>query len=129
MFGHFFSYFSSKLINPYRKCELYQDLSVKNSTKASKQKSYQLALNILEGKKIVKTFFNHKSPEIINHAAKMIGNLLADCFFDYKFTLPAERNDLIFKHLFSCDYKIEEANTLLENVLPINYKSLKKRVF
>ena len=98
-FAHYVGYFSSKIFNPFRKCDLYLDL-IKKSQKHEKKMWRIISLKILRGESCDEEISNASIEEVF-HIGKQIGNLIADLsfysqsdknyFFDIIINLSIER--------------------------------------
>lgn len=138
---HFFSYLSSKIINPYRKCDLYQDfqerISKEKHLEKYKLKALALSIKILDERKIfeerkLKEHLRGVHQRVLHSTAKTLGNFMADVFHDehlMKNTGVLSPYDLIRK--ISKD-PINTTNfyTYLNTILPVEqYTKFKKRDF
>ncbi len=104
----FMGFLVSKIINPMRKCDLYQDLQLSKNNKSN-----QYALKILDQKKLIK--LNQLS--LIHLTAKTVGHLLAHYYFNrFAKDLEQELKNLDFYLYFSKnpqdDYSLLERNIL-----------------
>lgn len=69
-----FAYFFSKIINPHRKCDMYQDLSRKNTDYTVK------AINILEGQKVSQAVTGVKMKDYYE-VALYVGHILGEYLY------------------------------------------------
>ncbi len=85
LYQSLFSYFCSKLLNPFRKCDLYRDVENRinlSHTPSKKKKNLQLALDIISNPDDLSDLITHTSLRGLHSTAKTIGNMLADWIFD-----------------------------------------------
>lgn len=131
------AYFSSKLINPYRKCDMYQDLSISlNSSKTPEKAKTKLKLSIdlLECRSndhiTLKDLLKGVPLNSLYASAKTVGYLLGDLLYENFYKVNSEDFQGILEILYSPEYKEEQFKKLIKTVLPKEtYKDLKKRFF
>lgn len=83
-----FSYFCSKLLNPYRKCDLYTDVVARielPQTSQKKKKNLQLALKIIDHPHKIEKYLAYYSLRGLHSTAKTIGNMLGEWIFENHF--------------------------------------------
>lgn len=94
------AYFSSKLINPYRKCDMYKDyksLIKSRSTKESKKKLYKVGLSLMTQRKNIQDQIKGIRLLGIYNLARMTGHMYGDILFDHFFI----KGDLKFHSLIN----------------------------
>ncbi len=126
------AYFSSKLINPYRKCDLFLDykkLIRSKKTKESKKKLYRIALQILGNKSIDKEMLKGLRLKDIYALARIIGHIFGDHLFAFCYS-KGKGHEKIFKNIFRSDFSEENFEIIKEQILGnIKYKEMSKRMF
>lgn len=125
----FVSYFSSKIINPYRKCDLYPDIKDKLKRKKvtqSKRSGWTLALNLIDHPESFNALLKGKSLKILHTAAKAIGNQLGDILYDQLSTDHKKVLKLLGKYVFEVNYDDEgRFHSFMKDIAPA--KKMKKR--
>ncbi len=92
------AYFCSKLINPYRKCNMFKDYQIQiksRSTKESKKKLYRVGLNLLRKNEEVLSELKGIRLLGIYNLARMQGHMVGDILFDHFFI----KSNLLFNDL------------------------------
>ena len=130
-------YFSSKVINPYRKCNLYQDLLKEAQAKGTdeeRSKDIMLALSIIDLQyskdEFIKSALRGKSRFQLYRSARIIGYLFGDILYDNFYEHDNKNLESLLRVIF--DYPDDEIkfDHFKWTVLPRNkYKSYKKRFF
>lgn len=126
------SYFSSKLINPHRKCDLYLDYKKairSKKTTLKKKELYRFCLKITD-QKSVKNFEIQKIPlKDLHQAARVIGHMYGDILFDHIYSTNKDFNKSL-DNLLASDFDIDNFNAIKESILgDIEYQKLSKRMF
>ncbi|ATH08739.1 hypothetical protein BIY24_12510 [Halobacteriovorax marinus] len=129
-----YAYFCSKIINPYRKCDLYADIFEKSRMKENRDTHYyKLCLELIEYDHIeidINKTLKGLSLDKVYKIAKIIGYMFGDLFFDFHFEKNSKKYLSINEIL--CEKEIEEENyiDLCKALLPKRkYKAYKKRFF
>lgn len=127
------AYFSSKMINPYRKCELYTDLKALSLLKKSQtgtQKEIMLALDIIDFPHNLELHLKSVNLTASFNSSRLVAYFLADIIFD-KFLSKKNNNfNSILDIIFSGYFEKDEFLKLMKIVLPdLSYKKSKKRFF
>ena len=133
LYRHFMAYFASKIINPYRKCDLYLDIQQKLSSPKTenRKKAYlQLSIDILDQNKSLHELFRGHTLKNLSSSAKLVGYLLGEIFYENFFVHDSSKLDLIDKNIMKAYICEKTFNDLRINLLPDDsYKSEKKRFF
>ncbi len=138
LYQNLVAYLSSKIINPYRKCDLYQDFQEKilsSDISNSEKKSLQICLKILEGKNspdinIIKSVFKGLSIEKIHLVGRTLGFFLGDFLYDNFYNKRIDEFEEIKENIFYKEYSFENFIKILNLIFPQEYyKNLKKRFF
>lgn len=125
-----FAFFFSKVINPHRKCEMYQDLMrKKRSTQTSKkmQSIFMTTIEVLNGKDL-KIILRGKNLTHLHEVSKLVGHILGE----YLYLSVFEKSDktVISKMLTNQSLNVKSfkniRKVLLEN---FDYKNHIKRYF
>ncbi len=130
------AYFSSKIINPYRKCNLYKDLIKEmnfHKTHPERKRDIEIALKIIDLKSpsgpFLEKMAKEQGPLQIYRSSKIVGYFLGDVLYD-SFYKKDKSLDPILKEVHEGTYLDEEFNHLKWQILPLNdYQNLKKRFF
>lgn len=129
----FMGYFSSKLINPYRKCDRYQDFlkQLRNSkTKANDKKILRLCLDVMKAKDPLHKIFEKSSSIDSFMVARKLGYLLGDLYFEEAYTKKTKKSKDILKSILNFDFEEKAFNQILEALLPReSYRKTKKNLF
>ncbi|MBL6991062.1 MAG: ChaN family lipoprotein [Bacteriovoracaceae bacterium] len=127
------SYFSSKIINPYRKCDLYQDLHRRYQsqfTKKKKKKNLKLALDIIDRNLPLADLLKGHDIRALHSAAKSIANFMADTLYDDFYQTQRPLFEKLINNVLYGEHDLDDINELLSILLPPNdYKNQKKRFF
>ena len=125
----FLSYLAAKTINPYLKCDHYQDiLRLYQITSNSKKKYLALCLKIFERNDRLCTLLKGHSLSRLYAAAKLIGNCIADEFFNKFMNSP--HFGRLLERIAQNDFTEHELFSLLDLTLPFpDFKNQKKRFF
>jgi hypothetical protein len=131
------AYFSSKVINPYRKCDLYQDLlkeSMAVTTTLQLKKDIILSLAIIDQQlskgESLKEILKNQSNFQIYRSARLVSYFLGDVLFDNFYKDENKKLKPLLKVIFECPDDEIKYDHFKWAVLPLNhYKSLKKRFF
>ncbi len=134
IYQEIFAYFCSKIINPFRKCDQYQDFkkTLKNSNSSSQKNLNYFILDILDwdGSEVFDNTINGKNLLFLYRAAKKIGSYLGDIFYDNIFTKKDPSVAKLLNVLVSPTLTKKEFFELLRTLLPeLEYKNHKKRAF
>lgn len=130
-------YLSSKIINPFLKCDLYQDyLFALQSPKTSKQKKNNLRLikNIIDDceddKLDLKQSLKGKSILIIHYCAEAMGHMIADLLYDRQLKTQNKNALKVIELMTRIDQDERRFNDIMKLLKPrAGFKSLKKRLF
>lgn len=129
----FMGYFSSKIINPYRKCDRYQDFlkCLRNKkTSAYDKKILRLCLRVIDSKTKTTDIFNGVNILDTFLVARKIGYLMADDFFEEIFHRDHQKTQIVLNTLFSFKFCPEEFEKLIHVILPrTSYRKAKKTLF
>jgi hypothetical protein len=134
----FVGYFTSKIINPFRKCDLYIDLQNRLST-ASKieRKTIKATLDIIDSKNFndIDQIFYRKKLNFIHDSTRSAGHFLAEILFNrlknhnHEVTTRFIKKQLFSNRLNTKNF-IEFKNFLLTpKVNNFKYKETQKRFF
>ena len=130
---NFIAYFSSKIINPFRKCDLYGDLisKAKNPKSSAEEiKKLDLTFSILECSPFEESILLDLSLTQLHTSAKIIGYLMADSFYENFFKKSFENYGIVLNEVFSFDFSIKSYLDLKTKLLDEkDFKSQKKRFF
>ena len=131
------AYFSSKVINPYRKCNLYQDLLKEARLEGIdplRKKDIDLALQIIDqqytkGDKL-KEIVKGQPLTKLYRACSMVGYILGDVLYDNFYEEEQKDFHSILAVIFECLNDEIKFNQFKWTILPLNdYKNFKKRFF
>lgn len=129
----FMGYFSSKLINPYRKCDRYQDLlkQLRNSkTKVSDKKILRLCLDVMKAKTPLESIFEKASDLDAFMVARKLGYLLGDIYFEEAYTKKSKGSKEVLKAIMNFDFEEKAFKNILKALLPREtYRTTKKNLF
>lgn len=129
-----FAYFCSKVINPYRKCDLYADIFEKSLMKENADTMYyKKCLKLIEHDQrdirindVLKGLPLNKVYKI----AKIIGYMFGDLLFDFHFEKNSKKYSSIVEILSHNELNEENYTELCKALLPKRrYKTFKKRFF
>ncbi len=127
-------YFCSKIINPYRKCDLYFDLShqiLNVSLKPKYKKNIENSLKILDLENFSK--LSHLLEEFdysdLYSQARMIGHILGDTLYNRFYLKDSQEFQKIQNDLFAPEISTQNYQYLIRNILNHSYKKDKKRFF
>ncbi len=126
-------YLASKIINPYRKCDLYLDL-IKPGQTALTAKNAKLIKKIIDDTHLKNSKLSQhlKSKSLITlyYSASQIGHMFGDLIYDRHLSKKSRMTVEMLKTLFSTDFSEELFHSLLRKVMPEkSYKEYKKRIF
>ncbi|PIK16576.1 ChaN family lipoprotein [Halobacteriovorax sp. JY17] len=129
-----FAYFCSKVINPYRKCDLYADIFEKSKMKENSDSIYlKKCLELIEhDQRDIDINYTLKGMPLDKtyKMAKIIGYMFGDLIFDFHFEKNSKKYQDILNILCSRDITQENFIELSKSVLPKRkYKTYKKRFF
>ncbi|EQC50559.1 ChaN family lipoprotein [Bacteriovorax sp. DB6_IX] len=126
-------YFASKLINPYRKCDMYADYKKQlrqNHIKQSRKNSIKAILALLDNDQPVKENLKGLPLHGIFSSSRKLGHIFADRLFDNYYVKNREEIKEALKIIYSTDFSDESFFRLKEIVLKdFDYKSSRKREF
>ncbi len=133
VYYHLLSYICSKVINPYRKCDLYVEIykrSISSLTNSKKKLNLIRALRVLQREETIRDIFKNQSLRGIHSSAKTVGNFIGDIFYDTFYQTKNPASDQLLANIFKCNHTDKDLRLLLDIVLPINeYKQMRKRLF
>ncbi|WP_372654976.1 ChaN family lipoprotein [Halobacteriovorax sp.] len=134
MYQFCYAYFCSKVINPFRKCDLYADIFEKSKMKQSSDTTYyQKCLELIEYDQraidINKTMKGMPLDKVYK-MAKIIGYMLGDLLFDNHFEKRSKKYQTITNTLCFEEFSQENYIELCKALLPKRrYKTFRKRFF
>jgi uncharacterized iron-regulated protein len=117
-----FAYFFSKIINPHRKCEMYQELLQLENKEA------QIAIAILDDGKKIAPHLKYCSLQVIHQCALYVGHILGEYLY---FKMTKQKTPIHFKAFFqSIEITPKHFHQTKKNLLSeLNYKKHFKRYF
>lgn len=130
-----FGYFCSKIMNPYRKCDLYKDLKNQSEyikLKQNKKHNFMNVIKVLDldtNESIVNCLspFNHND---LYAQARITGHLLGDIIYDQYYKTNHQDFSKIKELLFNNNFRESNFKELLKLVLPDkSYQKNAKRFF
>lgn len=131
-------YFSSKLINPYRKCDMYQnfvDTIESNGPESKERKNAQLFVEILNKKESLEdlnALFENEDSITLFYVGRFLGKFLGEVLYLRIFNEKKllERYEEIKERLFISQATMENFQAFTNLILPgESYKDLRKRSF
>ena len=132
-------FLSSKVINPYRKCDLYGDIliqlkTLKNSPTQDLQKASTLTLfkETIEIKsdQSLKELTHNKKLFVIHEAARKVGFYWGEVIYEEFLMKGSQELTPLMNYLFSGSIEEDEFKRVLRQILPENiYPEHKKRYF
>lgn len=132
-FQSMFSYFASKVINPYRKCDMYCDVEHRikaAQTHPRKRKNLIISLELINTPEEIDNILAKKSLRGIHSSAKTIGNMVADYIFEELFNEKSPKMEKIFSKMFSVNPNFEDFHYFVSEFMQKKkFKKKKKRVF
>ncbi len=132
-FQSLFAYFSSKIINPYRKCDLYCDVVQRHKaaqTHPQKRKNLGLALELIDTPEEIDNLLRGNSLRGMHSSAKTLGNMVADYIFEEFYKKESAKMEKIFPKLFIPSPKFEDFHYFVSEFMQKKkFKKRKKRVF
>jgi hypothetical protein len=134
VFQFCFAYFCSKIINPYRKCDLYADIFEKSRMKSNSDRNYHLkCIELIEHDSreinISESLKGHNLSKIYR-LAKVIGYMFGDILFDQYFEKRSKKLPEILNILCKEEMNQENYLFLCKTLLPKRkYKTFRKRFF
>tara|TARA_Y100001954_G_C15819521_1_gene609226 strand:+ start:2706 stop:4370 length:1665 start_codon:yes stop_codon:yes gene_type:complete len=132
------AYLSSKIINPYRKCNLYQDFKIEiqsNKTSPTEVKLLKICIDILDKKDLLdeaylKITFKGLSIANLFKICKSLGYLMSDFIFEEFFKKNHPHFPEIKNNIFIENYSIESLKKVIKLIFPNKeYIGQKKRFF
>lgn len=128
---------ASKIINPYVKCDLYQDIvSALHSPKTAllKKRNFRVVKAILDETQksttVLDELLRGKSLVTLFYCSQSVGHIFGDRIYDEYFKKRKRPPKNLLNILVSGQYGEEAFSLLLRSLLPKeSYKSLKKRLF
>jgi len=135
LYRHLIAFFSSKIINPFRKCDYYVDIKEKldnlqlNNDK-HKKTYLALTLALLDDCNNVDIYIKKQPLKILSSAAKLTGYLLAEYLFEE--IMPKNKTEfnhilqIILENQSSKQHFVTVVTTILKDV---DYKKQQKRFF
>ncbi len=133
LYQSLFSYFCSKLLNPFRKCDLYRDVQARidlNQTSKKKRRNLQLALAIIDHPHTLTENISHGSLRGLHSTAKTIGNMLGDWIFDELYQRKKQPIDSILPILLGQIYSPDKLSDDLILILSKGkFRQGRKRLF
>jgi hypothetical protein len=131
------AYFSSKIINPYRKCNLYKDIQKEfnsSSTSALRKNILETTLKCIDANEsrdqFVKDIAKGKTLYHLHQASRLIGYFLGDLLYDEFYARKNQKLRQLMKTLLECPFNEKSFDTFKWTILPrADYKNLKKRFF
>ena len=131
------AYFSSKIINPYRKCNLYKDIQrefTNSNTSALRKNVLKTAMECIDANEskdeFVQDIAKGKTLYHLHQASRLIGYFLGDLLYDDFYSRKNKRLPQLMKTLLECPFNEKAFDTFKWSILPrADYKNLKKRFF
>jgi len=132
------AYLSSKIINPYRKCDLYQDFKKEiqsSKTSPTKVKLLKICIDILDNKDLLsktylKTALKGLSIQSLFKVCKYLGYLMSDFIFEEFLKKNHHNFSEIKSNIFTENYSIENLKKIMLRIFPNDeYEEQKKRFF
>jgi hypothetical protein len=129
-------YFCSKIINPYRKCDLYRD--IKSQTKDPKNsqtviKLYQRMIDVIDyhkGKGNIEDILRKQTLAGLNEIARKVGYFLGDFIYEEHFRDSDEPFTLMYNLIFHTNFDEKLFSRLCQHAfLNKDYKKSAKRFF
>ena len=125
-----FAFFFSKVINPHRKCEMYQDLKKRKRAKTisiSQKKMYEICIDILNGKEL-KYLLRGKRVKQLHLLSLFVGHILGDYLYQKVFEYGEAQ--ILTEEIFNKKIGIESFKKLRKRLLfDFDYKNHEKRYF
>lgn len=129
-----FSYFLARVINPFLKCDHYQDIKAKLrllNTESSQRVLYSHALSFLENKEIEIEKYHTFEHHILYDISIIVGEIYGDCLYLNIMEESTEGNNVLAKDIF--DLAIDKNvffDFLSKYIIKNNFfKMRKKRLF
>ncbi len=126
-------YLSSKILNPYLKCDMYQDLARQLSALKNKpalKKKLQLTLDILDGHSRLHILLKSQTLRVIYSSAFLTAHIVADSIFENFYKTEKKEFYRIMDLVTNGDLSRNRFIELKSIVFPNNeYKIQKKRFF
>lgn len=126
-------YLASKLINPYRKCDMYADYKKQlrsNHLKQTKKNCLKAMLTIAQGNDPIKKHIVGIPTHGLYTMARMLGHIFADILFERYFVKGHPYTQKALKLIYSTDFSDEAFQSLKEIVFnKYDFKNSKKRDF
>lgn len=126
-------YFSSKLINPYRKCDLYGDYKKtirSKKTKPQKKALYKVGLKLTDSDSPINEHIKGIHLLGIYNLGRMLGHMYADILFEQFFVQEKGEFKEALKIVYGHDFSNKSFNYLKELIFKdLDYKNLHKRMF
>ncbi|OFZ22613.1 MAG: hypothetical protein A2202_04875 [Bdellovibrionales bacterium RIFOXYA1_FULL_36_14] len=137
LYRHLIAFLSSKIINPFRKCDYYVDIKEKlnalhpiNDQNKHKKSYLTLTLAILDDWNNIDVYIKKQPLKILSSVAKLTGYLLAEYLFEEIMHKNKAEFDQILKIIIenqsSKEHFVKVVATILKD---IDYKKQKKRFF
>lgn len=131
------AYFSSKIINPYRKCNLYKDIQrefTNKNTSALRKNILETALQCIDANEsrdqFIKDIAKGKTLYHLHQASRLIGYFLGDLLYDEFYARKNQKLSNLMKTLLECPFNEKSFDSFKWSILPrADYKNLKKRFF
>ncbi len=131
------AYFSSKIINPYRKCNLYKDIQrefTNSNTSALRKNILETALRCIDADEsrdqFIKDIAKGKTLYHLHQASRLIGYFLGDLLYDDFYARKNQKLRHLMKTLLECPFNEKSFDSFKWTILPrADYKNLKKRFF
>jgi uncharacterized iron-regulated protein len=126
-------YLASKLINPYRKCDMYKDLKQESISKINathKRSNIKRSLKLLNKRASIKETIKGLKLLTIYMMARSIGHIFADILFDNYFVKKKTSFKEALEIIYNDDFSKEAFNDIYRIVTQnIKISETKKRVF
>lgn len=115
----FSGYLASKVINPYRKCDLYQDIISKAEIEGPFKKTNEIAVSILDQNKPLQEILKGKNLILIHQVANIVGHFLAEMLYEKIKKNPNLKSNEALNFPFYCDeVNLNSYQRLIEFLLP-----------
>lgn len=125
-----FAFFFSKVINPHRKCEMYQDIQKRKRSKLislSQKKIYEMSIDILNGKEL-KYILRGKRLKQLHLISLYVGHILGDYLYQKVFEYG--ESNILSDEVFTQKINTNSFKKLRKRILlDFDYRNHRKRYF
>lgn len=131
------AYFSSKVINPYRKCNLYKDIQrefMNSTTSGVRKKVIATAIDCIDADESkdqhIQEIAKGKTHYHLYQASRLVGYFLGDLLYDNFYSKKSSKLPKLLKVLLECPLDEKSFDQFKWKILPrTDYKNYKKRFF